>query len=182
MPDQVEIPVDSTWGLITNALNSMFDVIFGRTGWASYVDTQYTSGSPFAVLSDTDTVLPNNAGTVVDAQKPTYITEYYDGSKILGRNGDGLAVQIYFKAESSIPDQWIDLWIDIGSGTPIELYTDTKGFPKGSGTERGFVYSLPSAYTLDTWEANGGTVYMLSNGACDVYDIVFNFTTTHKAR
>lgn len=178
---QINIPSSGLWGTIANSLNTMFSELFGRTGWASYVDTQYTSVSPFTVAANTDTALPNNAGTIIDAQKPTDVTEFYDGTVITGRNGDALDVMIYFKAESSAVDQFLDVWIDIG-GAVGELYRQTFSFPKGSGTERGILYSLPSAYTLDTWETNGGTVYVRSNGSCDIYDITYNFDRTHKAR
>lgn len=101
--------------------------------------------------------------------------------KITGRNGDALDIMIYFRAESSAVDQWMDIWVDIG-GTVGEIYRDTKTFPKGASTERGVVYALPSSYTLGTWEANGGTVYVRSNASLDVYGINFNFDRSHKAR
>lgn len=181
MADQINIPSSGLWGTIATSLNNMFDVIFGRTGWASYNDTQYTSGSPFDVSSNTDTILPNNAGNVIDSQKPTHVTSFYSGGLITGRNGDNLDLMIYFKATSSIVDQWLDIWVDIGGGVG-ELYRQTFTFPKGSGTERGILYALPSAYTLGTWETNGGRLYIRSNGNVDIYDIVYNFDISHKAR
>lgn len=150
------------------------------SGWASYNDTQYTSGAPFSLTANTDTILPNNAGTVVDSQKPSDITSFYDGSVITGRNGDNLDVQIYFKAVPSAANQWLEVWVDIG-GSVGELYRETFAFPKGSGVERGIMYSLASSYTLGTWEANGGTVYIRSDAQADIYDIVFNFDRSHKA-
>ena len=153
----------------------------GAPGWASYNDTQYTSGSPLVLAANTDTPLPNNAGSVVNSQLPSDITSFWDGSTITGRNGDNLDVQIYFKAESTVANQWLDVWIDIGGGVG-ELYRQTFSFPKGSGVERGIMYSLASSYTLNTWEANGGTVYVRSNGIANIYDIVFNFDRSHKAR
>lgn len=156
------------------------------TGWGSYVDTQYTSGSPFVISANTDTVLPNNAGAIVDSQKPSDITTFYDGSVITGRNGDNLDVQIYFYAVPSLANQWLDVWIDItgGTGTPTtlaKLYSQSFSFPKGSGIERGVLYALSSAYTLNTWEINGGQVKVRTNGSLSVYGIVFNFDRSHKA-
>ena len=150
------------------------------SGWASYNDTQYTSGAPFTISSNTDTALPNNAGSVVDSQKPTDITTFYDGSVITGRNGDNLDVQIYFKALPSAQNQWLEVWIDIG-GSVGELYRETFSFPRGAGVERGIMYSLASSYTLGTWEANGGTVYVRSNASLNIYDIVYNLDRSHKA-
>lgn len=178
---QINIPTSGLWSTIATALNNMFSEIYGRTGWASYTDTQYSSGSPFNLTANTDTVLPNNAGTSVKTQIPTDVTDFYSGGLITGREGDAIDIMIYFKAKPSAADQEIDVWIDIG-GSVGELYRQTFSFPKGSGVERGILYALPSAYTLNTWETNGGTVYIRSDAACEIYDINFNFDRTHKAR
>jgi hypothetical protein len=154
------------------------------TGWASYVDTQYTtSGTAFALAADTDTALPNNSGTVIDSQKPEDIDEFYDGTVIKGRNGDGLGVLIYFKAiPGNVSVEALDVWIDIG-GSVGELYRQSFSFPKGAGVEKGVVYALPAAYTLDTWEANGGTVKVRAvGGPIDVYAINYNFNRNSRAR
>ena len=150
------------------------------SGWGSYNDTQYTVGSPFSLSADTDTVLPNNKGSVLEVQKPADVTTFYDGSVITGRNGDNLDIQIYFKAVPSAANQWLDVWVDIG-GSVGELYRQTFSFPRGAGVERGIMYSLASAYTLNTWEANGGTVYIRSNASASIYNVVFNFDRSHKA-
>jgi len=151
------------------------------TGWGSYVDTVYTNvASAFVVSANTNTLLPNNKGTVIESQKPADIDTFYDGTVITGRNGDGLDVMIYFKAKPSANDQWLDVWINIGD--PIgELYRQTFTFPKGMGVERGILYAIPSAYTLNTWEANGATVYIRSNATLDIYSINYNLDRGHKA-
>jgi hypothetical protein len=155
--------------------------IIKSTGWGTYVDTDYPdSGTPFSVSANTDTALPNNKGTVIETQKPEDVTTFYDGTVITGRSGDNLDVMIYFKAVPSAVDQWLDMWIYIG-GTIGELYRQTFTFPKGSGVERGVLYALPSAYTLDTWEANGGTVYIRSNHSIDIYGINYNLDRSHKS-
>lgn len=156
--------------------------IQGITGWASYIDTQYPDSlNAFTVAADTDTVFPNNAGAVIDSQKPVDVTTFYDGSVITGRNGDALDLMIYCKAIPTAANQWVDIWVDIG-GSIGELYRQTFTFPKGAGVERGLLYALSSAYTLDTWAANGGTVYIRSNASIDIYSINFNFDRNHKAR
>jgi hypothetical protein len=179
---KITIPSAGLWGTIAGYFNSMFDEIFGRTGWATYVDTQYPNvGTPFSVSANTDTNLPNNSGSKDESQIPTDIVEFYDGSTITGRNGDGMDIMIYFKATSSAANQYIDVWIDIG-GSIGELYRKTYTFPKGAGSEAGIMYSLASAYTLGTWESNGGTVKIRSSASCTVYGITYNFDRTHKAR
>lgn len=162
------------------------------TGWATYVDTDYpNSGTAFTLAANTDTVLPNNAGSKIETQKPVDVVEFYnvpvdyDGAtnrnaKITGRNGDNLDCMVFFKAVPSAANQYLDIWVDIG-GSVGELYRQTFQFPKGAGEERGILYALPSAYTLGTWEANGGTVYVRSNASCDIYSINYNFDRSHKA-
>lgn len=152
------------------------------TGWGTYVDTQYpNSGATFTVAADTDTNLPNNKGSVIETQLPIDVTTFYDGTVITGRAGDNLDIMIYFKAIPSTATQALDVWIDIG-GSIGELYRQSFSFPKGVGVERGIMYPLPSAYTLDTWEANGGTVKVRSDAIVDIHSIVYNFDRSHKAR
>ena len=177
---KVTIPATGLWSAISGILNAMFDEVYGRTGWASYVDTQYAIGSQFSVAANTDVNLPNNAGNVIESQKPSDVTEFYADGKITGRNGDGLAMQLFFYATPTGVDQFIDIWIDIGSGK--KLYPQTFSFPKGTGQARGIMYTLPAAYTLPTWQANGGTVKVRSNAACTVYGMTYNIARAHKAR
>lgn len=160
------------------------------SGWASYVDTQYPdSDNAFTLAADTVTVLPNNAGTIIDGQKPADIETFYtvpdnyDGTNavITGRNGDSLDFMLFFKSKPVHANQWLDIWIDIGGGIG-EIYRETFNFPKGNGIERGVLYAVPSAYTLGTWQANGGQVKLLSNYNLDIYRINFNLDRSHKAR
>lgn len=166
----------------SSASASVINSGISTTGWASYVDTQYTQASPFTLLTGSAANLPNNAGTVIDSQKPIDIGTFWDSAaqKITGRTGDNLDAMIYFKAVPSAANQYLDVWVDIG-GAIGELYRQTFSFPRGSGTPRGILYSLPSAYTLGTWEANGGEVFVESNADVDIYDINFNFDRSHKA-
>lgn len=63
-----------------------------------------------------------------------------------------------------------------------ELYRQTFSFPKGSVVERGILFALPSDYTVGTWEANGGKVYIRSDANLSICAISFNFDRSHKAR
>lgn len=149
------------------------------SGWGQYQDTQYTSGSPFSVAAATDTVLPNNAGAVIESQKPADVTTFYNGSVITGRAGDGILISIDCKLlPTNAGTTTAEFWFDIG-GAVGELYRRIVTFPKGAGVERPLNFSV-SGYTLDTWEANGATVYVRSNNTMDVYDIRYVITRTHK--
>lgn len=169
-------------------VGGLLESLAGRTGWIDYVDTQYSEGSPFELSADTDTLLPNNAGTVVDDHAPkngdTDIA-LYSGGLITGRQGDGLAITIDFKAKPTEgATTYIEVWVDItgGTGTPAalaSLYKRIITFPKGNGVERPINFTT-MAYTLDTWASNGGAVYVRANGTADLYDIRFVIHRTHR--
>lgn len=185
---QISIPSSGLWGTIANSLNTMFSELFGRTGWADYTDTQYTSASPLTLVADTITNLPNNAGTTVDSQKPTDITTFYDGTVITGRNGDDIVITVDMKIKpTQVGTTSAEVWFDItgGTGTPTalaNLYKRLITFPKGVNVERPFSFSV-EGYTLGTWETNGAVVKIISNdGTSDVYDIRYVIKRTHKAR
>lgn len=165
----------------TTELYTRVNAVENATGWASYVDTVHISpATAFTIPAATDTLVPNNAGTVIDSQKPSDILTFYDGTIITGRDGDSLDIMLYFKAIPSQVNQSLDMWIEIGAG--IELYRQTFSFPRGAGVERGILYALPSAYTAETFEASGGTVYANSNATLDIHSINYNFDRSHKAR
>ena len=156
---------------------SMANTFF--TGWAQYADTQYTDIAPFSILADTDTVLPNNAGNVIESQLPADVSTFYSAGKITGRNGDGLGITIDFTATPTAGSAtFIEVWIDIG-GAVGQLYRRIISFPKGTGVERPVNFTV-IGYTLGTWEANGGTVYVRSNGPVDIYGQRYVLTRTHK--
>jgi hypothetical protein len=164
--------------------NENFDEIYGATGWGDYVDTTYTVGSPFSVVDGAAAVaLPNNKGTVLETQKPIDITTFYDGSVITGRNGDGINITIEFKCKptGAGASPRLSLYIDIG-GAVGAIYVRDFVLSKGSGVEHYYLSSF-NAYTLNTWEANGGMVMVSAdNEDIDIYDIRYVITRTHKAR
>lgn len=156
-------------------------VSLDTTGWGSYTDTQYTNLSPFAVSANTDTTLPNNAATKIETQKPSDIVTFYNGTHITGREGDGVLVTVDFVAVPTSPSATsIDTWLDIG-GSIGEIFRRTTEFPKGNGVAHNISYSL-SAYMLGTWEDNGALFRIRCNGPCNVYNIRYVITRTHRAR
>lgn len=154
------------------------------SGWGNYVDDQYTALAPLQLVADTPTLLDNNAaGSLTnETQLPADITSFYDSTTfgILGLDGDAYSITLDFKVKPTEGGAtYIEHWIDIGA--PVgELYRRITSFPKGINQERD-VTTTTSVYTLATWEANGGKVYVQSNGTCDIYDIRFVVFRLHKA-
>lgn len=133
---------------------------------------EFLGNSGSFTATETITGGTSGATATVDTLRNGYIT---------GREDDNLDIMIYFKAVPSNVSQWLDVWIDIG-GAVGELYRETFSFPKGSGVARGVLYSLSAAYTRNTFEANGGTIYIRSDASLDIYGINANFDRSYKAR
>jgi hypothetical protein len=184
---QSEMPSDITefyfsGGLDISSVSGTFvvdEVITGGTSGTTATIRELGSGTieflgndGSFTTSETITGGTSGATATVDALRSGYIT---------GRNNDNLDLMLYFKAIPSAVSQWLDIWIDIG-GAVGELYRQTFSFPKGSGVERGILYALPAAYTRDTWEANGGVIYVRSDASLDIYSINLNLDRSYKAR
>ena len=153
------------------------------TGWADYVDVTRTSAAPLNLIANVKITLPNDANTIRDSQKPIDITEFYDStnSTITGRDGDGLNVLIEFKVRPTA-NQTTKITVAIDIGAPVgEIYTRDFITSKGVGVEHFYLSSF-NAYTLNTWETNGGSIKIVSDYAADIYDIRYILTRTHKAR
>ena len=171
---------------VRSKLNMAIDVVNTHTGWGNYADTQYTDVSPLAVTA-VDTDLPNNKLNSIETQVPSDVVTFYDGTTITGRNGDDIIISIEFtivptQAATTICEVWVD--ITGGTGTPTNLanlYRRPFSFPKGTGVARKISFSH-SGYTLNTWEANGGVVKILTNGTADIYNINYILKRTHKAK
>lgn len=181
------IPNDGTGDPLRDAMiksNNNFNEIYDFTGWAVYNDTQYTTGSPFLVTAGAPSqALPNNALSKIETQLPTDVTTFYDGTVITGRNGDGIMIMMEFQCRptTNSSDVRLKTSIDIG-GLIGEIYPFEFNLGKGIGVEHFFLKST-LAYTLDTWESNGGTVMIEAfNSNIEVYNIRYLITRTHKAR
>lgn len=169
---------------------SRFDelsTLHNETGWGDYTDSQYTQGSPFLVSADTDTMLPNDGQGAFSRrfEEPADIAPFpcgwLDDNKIRGRDGDALMITTsctLLPTSASTTD--LELWYDIGGGVG-ELYRRIAGFPKGNGVVRSFTVST-LVYTLDTWEENGATTYVRSNGPVSIYNIRHVVGRVHSRR
>lgn len=156
--------------------------------------TSGATGTLKEINSDGDLLLVNQSGTWSVSETVTggtsgatsTLTTIKQGA-ITGRNGDGLDIMLYFYAVPTNVSQTMDVWLDLtdGVGTPANLarlYAETYSFPKGVGIERGIKINFSSAYNRDTWEANGGRIWINSSHALTIYGINFNFDRSHKAR
>lgn len=154
-----------------------FKPLIKQSGFASYMDTTYNSVTPYTLLADSVEKFPFRWTSKTDEKYLPYgIDSLFSraDSTLIFPQGTAFDMMLYFYAEpSNNTDQWVDVWVDIG-GTIGVLYPQTFIFPKGVGTARGILYALPSAYALNTFEANGGTIYIQSNHDLEIYDSNLN--------
>jgi hypothetical protein len=175
-------------GIVPSGLGNSLPLNY-YTGWGDYVDSQYTSESPFSLTADTDTLIPLDGLNGPKTQIPQDITSFietfdagsYTSARVLGINGDSYLLTLDFKVlPTSVNTTVIEFWYDIG-GSIGELYRRTATFPKGNGLVRA-ITTTTNVYTLDTWEANGAEIYIRSDGPCNVYDFRMVISRVHKAR
>lgn len=171
-----------------NRIGSMFLDLLNywreTTGWGAYIDTQYSNINPFTLSEDTQVVMPNNAGSKLETQKPPDIATFYDETiqKIPGRTDDGIAITVAFKAKplSASANVRIQLSIFVG-GTVGEAYAQEYALSKGNGVEHKLTFN-GIGFQLDNWAIQGGELRIIAfNSDVAIYDIFYVLTRSHKA-
>lgn len=158
------------------------------TGWADYGDTQYTTASPWSPSTGTWVDVPNNAGLVLDSQKPIDVDKFYDVATgtITGRLNDGVSITIDFVARpTTATETYVDVAFFIGNNLgPFgdgRIYQRLLTFPKGNGVDRPYSFNV-DGYTLASWQASGAKLQINTNAAIEVFKIRCVVTRTHKGR
>lgn len=147
------------------------------SGWGAYVHT----GAVQSLVANTKMTLSNNRGSVLEMQKPADLATFYDGLVIPGRDGDGVAIGIELTfTPSNGASSALVVSIDIG-GAVGELYSQEYALLKGGGVAHKIAYTA-TAYMLDTWTANGGTVKVVCDGPGSITAVRYVIQRLHKAR
>lgn len=149
----------------------------GYTGWAAYVHT----GADQVAVVGADTALLNDAGFAITSQLPNDLSALYDGTRVTGREGDSVivAAEMTFTPDDGQASN-INVSIDIG-GAIGKLYPQDFPITKGALEEHKISYVAP-AYTLDTWEANGGVLTYQVDGPGTFSTVRYVIHRLHKAR
>ena len=158
-------------------------------GWANYVDSTYTSGSPLLLNAGNS----YNAQCTVDglgsgstqSEWPDGVPEPWDTStnKLIGTNdGDKFTYELSFKAQDGAASVLMDVYVDIGS--PIgEISRSSVSIAKGASVETA-VEMYRTYFTGSTFVANGGTIYFDTSQTSDdmsIWDIALLIEKTHVA-
>jgi len=178
--DGIELTVVSTDGqaaLDLSGLSPLPDAATTYSGWAAYIH----NGASQPIAADTDTAMINNAGVVIESQKPADVATFYDGTTITGRSGDSIATGIEFTFTPDDGDaSLLTVCIDIG-GSVGKLYPEEVLIVSGASVPHKVSYH-PPAYTLDTWEDNGGVVTVTVDGPGVISAVRYVIHRLHKAR
>lgn len=189
---KTQIPTDFVNGFYTphsilfDALTASFtvgDTVTGGTSGATAeihdVQVDGTTGTLFIGAITGGPFVDNETITDVGGGSATVNDTTFAG-KILGQTGDAYILTINMTTvPTSAGTTQLEVWVDIG-GTVGELYRRIITFPKGQGVAREVTFTT-GIYTLNTWQQNGGTVYIRANGTADIYNIRFVPFRIHKA-
>jgi hypothetical protein len=144
-------------------------------GWAVYVDSQYTVGSPLVIGQGTTANITINGGAgTIRTYLPYGVTDLYDVNTGLitpAQIGDGYAISFSFKAKPSTNNGVLIFGIDLGA--PIgRRFLKTIILARGTNLEHDYYFTV-TAYALDTFVANGGQIQITADsGDIDAYDFL----------
>lgn len=151
------------------------------SGWALYRDTANTSATPFTLIAQQPTYIPNNAGVVFNTQLPSGVTAFYDVStqKITpARQNDYYIITARFKAIATINGSFLDLGLDT-QGPLGYIFRETLPFTKGAGVEQAYSYRCPGFVSANFLNNGGRIVATANNGDIDMYDIEYQIARVH---
>lgn len=149
-------------------------------GWARIDDTVYTSSNKLTLTTDTEVVVPNNAGNIVRSHPSI---NFYDSStqKILGVNENDVYILTWaFKGSAANANQTYLEYMLEGSGQ-IARVAGTVTFPKGNNVEH--VESIVMQYYTDSTFVSDGVqlkVTSVGNGS-ELWDVIYFIQRTQNA-
>lgn len=160
--------------------NNVYDftvaTIRAKIGWASYEDSQYTSGAPLNSSNANTQLTINGLGAGTNTTYlPVGVTEFWNttSNKIVADElGDAYDVRLDFKADPATASDYAEIVFDIGDGGgTVPVVSRTITFAKTGASS--FSIGFPIA-ALASFMTNGCKIYIDTSGsgdAIDIYDI-----------
>jgi hypothetical protein len=171
-------------GRITN--EEVSELISQQSGWAVYVDSLHTVGSPQVIAEGVTANLSNNSNLVINDQIPADATpplwDSATGKFMPILLNDYYTWIVRFKAKNTSPvGGYMNVSINIG-GTFGSIFTSSRSFIRGANVEQDFNITM-SGYSGQTFMDNGGLPKVLSaSGTTSIYAKEFHIIRLHKGR
>lgn len=153
----------------------------GFLGWVQLSDSQYDTVTRFPITSGVRTKLPNNANGVLDVTSMFGATTIYDPAteKLTPDNfGDTYDWRVSFFADPTLNNRNFTLELDIGGSQGV-IWSKTIRLARGAGVDTKITETL-DIYTLNTFIANGGELYVTCDGDVSLYDIIYKIERKYR--
>ena len=162
---------------------SGFNTEFEHRGWEQITDTQYISTNKLAIAKNARTLLPNNAGAIINSQLPLDVTTFWNNvtNKFEpDRVGDFYSLRLSFITSANKNNAQGTVELDIGGAQGV-IWSQDIFYTKGANTDISVAKTIP-AYTLATFVNNGGEFYITVSEAAQVYDISLVVYRSYRGR
>ncbi len=143
-------------------------------GWVQFQDGTYTDVSPLAIASGTRTLLPNDAANVLDLVNVNGGASWWNSGTSTfepDNSGDTYDFRLQFTVDSAVNNRNLQIELDIGGSQGV-IWDKTIRLARGAGVNTRVTETM-QIYTLVTFVANGGQIFITCDGDIDLFDIVF---------
>lgn len=166
---------------VSRLVNDSGYVVSSDLGWIQFSDTQYpTEAMALTVLQNVRTLLPNDALSVLNTNGPLVAPSWFSGNKFRpDSSGDYYELRLTFEANPTLNNRNLTVDLDIGGVQGI-IWSKTERLARGAGVNTKVSLVIP-VYTLGTFVANGGEIFLTCGGEVDVFEIVLVIAKVVKA-
>jgi len=145
-----------------------------NTGWWNITDTTFIPTNPQTIPANTRTKLIINSDNVIETYSPNGlpVSDIYDDitNKITPLlNGDSYIFRLSLTANPTLNNRNFTIDLDIGGTQGIVFQRSTR-LARGAGNDTQ-ISVTNSIFTLNTFVANGGELYITCDGEVDLTDI-----------
>lgn len=145
------------------------------SGWAMYVDSAHTQGSPQSFVAGVPALYTNDgleAGSNSDYKPGS--AEWWSGNRIQTQKlGDTYVLRLHFVVVPGSNDSSVSVTFDIGSDPlgagSVPITVRTQRLARGNGVPQNVQMSFP-IFCLDTFVANGCAVVIETEHNSDIYE------------
>jgi len=145
----------------------------GGSGWIFEADSVHTTGSRQTILAGVRTLFTVDGlgGTTEESFSDTLPTDLWDTNTINpAAVGEVYSTRVGINiAPTVVGDGYVELELDIGSGSQIIILDRRLTLQKGSGVTHGFSAGFP-IFCLATFNTNGGKFYLTPSINVEVWN------------